>query len=185
MGEGSVRERRPGVWEVRVAVGADPVTGRTLQRSFCFHGDAAAVDAYRCELAAAYAEQGGVRTVAPFITVGDLSERWMAVEHWWMPWTIVGYRSTVKALVASPLADVRVLSLSPQQLRTVLSAWQRQGDSVSTVGARYRVVRSALVWAFEERIIDRNPLEGMRGGPPRPEPRRDIPFEDVRRLLSR
>ena len=40
-GQGTLRERRPGVWEIRVAAGTDPVTGRTIQRSVTFHGDAA------------------------------------------------------------------------------------------------------------------------------------------------
>lgn len=36
-GEGSLREKRPGVFEIRVAVGVDPVSGRTVKRSFWFH----------------------------------------------------------------------------------------------------------------------------------------------------
>jgi hypothetical protein len=39
-GQGSMRELRPGVFEIRIAVGADPVSGRTVQRSFWFHGTA-------------------------------------------------------------------------------------------------------------------------------------------------
>jgi len=38
-GGGSLRRRRPGVWEVRVALGPDPVSGRTLVRSVTVHGD--------------------------------------------------------------------------------------------------------------------------------------------------
>ena len=40
-----MRERRPGVWEIRVAAGTDPVTGRTLQRSVTFYGSAVDADA--------------------------------------------------------------------------------------------------------------------------------------------
>ncbi len=38
-GGGSMRQRRPGVWEVRVAVGRDPVSGRSQYRSLTVHGD--------------------------------------------------------------------------------------------------------------------------------------------------
>ena len=38
-GGGSLRQRRPGVWEVRVAVGQDPDSGRSRYLSFSVHGD--------------------------------------------------------------------------------------------------------------------------------------------------
>src|SRR5664279_252451 len=38
-GTGSLRQRRPGVWEVQVAVGPDPVSGRSRYRSLTVHGD--------------------------------------------------------------------------------------------------------------------------------------------------
>jgi hypothetical protein len=44
-GEGTQRERRPGVWEVRVPTGPDPVTGHSRHVSVTVHGsreDAAA-----------------------------------------------------------------------------------------------------------------------------------------------
>lgn len=49
-GSGSIRERSPGVWEVRVVVGFDPVHGRSVQRSFTIHGDGASAQARRREL---------------------------------------------------------------------------------------------------------------------------------------
>ncbi len=65
-GRGSLRERRPGVWEIRVAAGTDPVTGRTLQRSVVFRGSAEEAEAYRRDLAAQYAERRGVARAAPW-----------------------------------------------------------------------------------------------------------------------
>jgi hypothetical protein len=46
-GAGSLRQRRPGTWEIRVAAGTDPVTGRVIQRSVTFHSTAAEAEAYR------------------------------------------------------------------------------------------------------------------------------------------
>ena len=48
---GSRRERRPGVWEIRVTVGIDPTTGRSLLKSFTHHGDAASAERRQAELA--------------------------------------------------------------------------------------------------------------------------------------
>ncbi|HVM63761.1 MAG TPA: hypothetical protein VMU14_02790 [Acidimicrobiales bacterium] len=79
-GSGSLRERRPGVWEIRVAVGIDPVSGRTVQRSFVFHGDAVEAEA-RQELAQEWAKRRAIRRAAPFLTVGELLERWLGAHH--------------------------------------------------------------------------------------------------------
>src|SRR5664280_1765967 len=46
-GSGSLRQRRPGVWEVRVAVGPDPVSGRSRYRSLAVHGDRESAQAAR------------------------------------------------------------------------------------------------------------------------------------------
>jgi hypothetical protein len=53
-GTGSLRQRSPGVWEVRVVVGSGPARGRSIQRSFTVHGDAALAGRARRELVAEY-----------------------------------------------------------------------------------------------------------------------------------
>jgi hypothetical protein len=49
-GTGSLRERLPGVWEIRVVVGFDPVHARSVQRSFTVHGDDEIAEQRRREL---------------------------------------------------------------------------------------------------------------------------------------
>ena len=99
-----MRERRPGVFEIRVAVGVDPVSGRTVQRSFWFHGALEDAEKRRKELAKQFAEYRAVRRAAPFLTVGELLERWMAAHHDWRPSTWSSARSNVKALTADAIA---------------------------------------------------------------------------------
>ena len=99
-GQGSLRKRRPGVFEIRIAVGVDPVSGRTVQRSFWFHGALEDAEERRSELAKQFAEYRGVRRAASFLTVGELLERWMAAHHDWRPSTWSSARSNVKALTA-------------------------------------------------------------------------------------
>jgi hypothetical protein len=118
-GMGSLRERRPGVWEIRVAVGSDPVTGRVIQRSVTFYGAAAEAEQYRAELAGEYALRRGAARAAPMLTVGELLERWLAADHSWRPSTWAGYQSNASYLTADrDLAGMRVVSLTPRQLRT-------------------------------------------------------------------
>jgi hypothetical protein len=63
-GEGSLREKRPGVFEISVAVGVDPVSGRTVQRSFWFHGALEDAEERRRELAAQFAEYRSIRRLS-------------------------------------------------------------------------------------------------------------------------
>ena len=50
------------------------------------------------------------------------------------------------------------------------------------IAARFRVLRSAVGWAYDERIIDDHPLRNMRG-PARVDPRRPIRDADLSALL--
>jgi integrase len=178
-----MRERRPGVFEIRVAVGVDPVSGRTVQRSFWFHGTAEDAGNRRSELAAQFAEYRSVRRAAPFLTVGELLERWLAAEHDWRPSTWISARSNAKALTADAIANRRVSTLRPDAVRVAMSRWRESGATVSVVSGRFRVLRSAVGWALSESIIDRNPLRDMRG-PPRPGTRIHVSVADVAALIE-
>jgi integrase len=182
-GSGTMRERSPGNWEIRVAVGVDPVSGRTVQRSFSFHGCAEEAQLRRKELAAEWAERRAIRRAAPFLSVGELLERWLCAHHDWRPATWIGARSNVKALSADPLAVRRVSTLKPEHVRAAMAAWSAAGASVAVVSGRFRVLRSAIGWAHVERIVDVNPLSGMRG-PTRPGTRLHLSTEEVLRLLE-
>jgi integrase len=177
-----MRERSPGVWEIRVSVGVDPVSGRTVQRSFAFHGCAEEAELHRKELAAEWAERRAIRRAAPFLTV-ELLERWLSAHHDWRPATWISARSNAKALCADGLALRRVSTLKPEHVRAAMAAWSAAGASVAVVSGRFRVLRSAVGWAHVERIIDVNPLSGMRG-PKRPGTRLHLGAEEVLRLLA-
>jgi integrase len=183
-GAGSLRERAPGVWEIRVAAGVDPATGRTIQRSVTFRGDAAQAQEYRGLLAAEHADRRSPPRPAPLMTVGQLLRTWLAAEHDWRPSTAVGYAATVRALLADPaLAEARVAGLSPQRARATMARWRLCGASNPVIAGRFRVLRSALGWAYTERLIDVHPLRGMRG-PGRAAPRKPLPDAAIASLLA-
>ena len=87
-GAGSLRERRPGVWEVRVALGPDLVSGRTAVRSLTVHGDRQAAEGARARWAAQAALVRSTRRARPGITMGELLEVWVGAEHAWRPSTL-------------------------------------------------------------------------------------------------
>jgi len=135
------------------------------------------------ELAEEWAERRAVRRAAPFLTVGELLERWLAGHHDWRPATWTSARSNVKALWADPLAQRRVRTLRPEVVRAAMAGWTGAGASVAVVSGRFRVLRSALGWAHVERIVDVNPLSGVRG-PTRPGTRLHLAPGEVAGLLG-
>jgi integrase len=178
-----MRERRPGVWEIRVAAGADPVSGRTVQRSVTFRGSAADADAYRRSLAADRLARRSIARPAPRLTVAALLERWLEADHPWRPSTRVGYEFNARHLRADErLGETGVVELTPRAVRAALARWEAHGATLSVVGGRFRVLRSAIGRAYDERIIDVHPLRTMRG-PGRVPPRRPLPDGAVGVLL--
>jgi integrase len=178
-----MRERRPGVWEIRVAAGTDPVTGRTVQRSVTFRGGEADAWAYRRALAEDHRARRSIARAAPRVTVAALLERWLEADHPWRPSTRVGYASNARHLRADEhLAGARVADLTPKTVRAACARWEAHGASLAVVSGRFRVLRSAIGWAFDERIIDVHPLRTMRG-PGRVPPRRPLPDEAIGSLL--
>jgi len=172
------------VWEIRVAAGTDPVTGRTLQRSVTFRGNESDAHAYRQGLAAEYVARRSVTKAAPMLTIIELLGRWLNADQPWKPSTRIGYRSNARFLGADvPLADMRVVSVTPRDVRRAFARWERDGASPAVIGGRFRVLRAAVGWAYDERIIDHHPIRNMRG-PGRPEPRRPLADSDVKALLG-
>ena len=114
--------------------------------------------------------------------MGELLALWIAADHPWKPSTLVGYRSTARALVADELADRRVSSLAPADVRVAMRRWAAEDAGPAVVAGRFRALRAALGWAYDERVIDSHPLRQMRG-PGRSTPRRPLTDDDVHALL--
>jgi len=183
-GSGSLRERSPGVWEIRVVVGFDSVRGRSVQRSFTVRGDQQLDARRRDELVA----DVGVSKLTfsgdgAQLTVGDLLVRCLVAPHLWKRATIVSHESVVRALGNDPLARKRLVLLTPTDMSLAIRRWQGEGLSVPTVSGRWLVLRSAVSWAAAEGLFRSNPLTGMRG-PPRPQPRRHHMLSEVRQILA-
>ena len=168
---------------MRVALGPDPVTGRSGVRSFTVHGDREAAESARARWAAKAELVRAKGRGRPGITVGELLAEWLEADHGWRPSTIVGYRSVVGFLVGDRLAGRRAVDVSPPVLTAVSRVWRDAGWSQATVWARIRVLRSALGWACVQQIIDVFPLSGM-ASTPHVGVRMHVPADGVRALLD-
>ena len=87
-GTGSLRERSPGVWEIRVVIGFDPAHSHSVQRSFTVHGDEAWAQRRRCELVEDYGIGRVGSSDIPGLNVAELLGRFIAGSHLWKPATL-------------------------------------------------------------------------------------------------
>ncbi|QJY45522.1 hypothetical protein [Pseudonocardia broussonetiae] len=182
-GAGSLRQRKPGVWELRVALGPDAVSGRSLVRSITVHGDRDDAQAALARWAAQADVVRAGRRAAPGVAVADLLDRWLAAAHDWRPATVVGYTSIVRALRRDPLGTRRASQVTPSVLRAAVHGWAAAGVGPATAASRVRCLRSALGWAYREGILDAPPLRGMRG-PSTASNRLHAPVDAVCRILQ-
>lgn len=123
-----MRERRPGVWEIRVVVGNVPVTGRSVQRSFTVHGDADHAWERRRELVARFGlDRRLLYCRAASWTLAQLLERFLEGEHGWKPATFTSNRSVAKFLTADPIGAVPLVSLDATAVEQRFGAWRAAG----------------------------------------------------------
>lgn len=180
-GSGTLRERRPGVFELRIPVGIDPVSHRTRQASHSLHGTRAQAEAMLDRLSAQARQDSSVP--GPLLRLDELLAHWIEADHPWKPSTLVGYRSGARFLIADPIARHRAQQVMPADVRTAMQRWRQAGASDAVIAGRFRTLRAALGWAYAERIIDHHPLRAMRG-PARAAPRQPLPDDAVRTLLA-
>lgn len=171
------------MWEVRVAVGADPVSGHSRVRSFTVHGDRQAAEDAKVRWAAMAELLRSHGRAQPAISVAALLQEWLQADHGWRPSTICGYRSTARFLACDRVGSRRATDLTPRVLAAVCDQWRADGWPDPTIWARLRVMRSMMGWAYATRILDLNPLDGLRG-PPQAKVRMHVPVEQVRSLLA-
>ena len=160
-GSGSMAERAPGVWRLRVYLGRDQ-NGRPRQIQSTFRGGDRGAAKAMAKLVTD-AEQGKFdRTRA---TVGELLDKW--IEHITpvrRPSTINGYMSKIEYSIRPALGDVPLAKLGAADLDRCYNAWLGRGLATATVRQHHAILAAALHQAMKWEWIERNPAD--RAFPP-------------------
>lgn len=183
-GAGTRRERRPGVWEVRVVVDVDPITKRSVQRSWTVRGDESTAAAMQADLVAEFGLRRLPRpTDGARLTISELIDRFLAAPRVWSPNTYRSYGSPARFLARDPLGEVRLGRLTPSRVDAAIVRWVRAGAGPAVVLGRYRLLHSSITWGLHEQFLRSNPLAGHRA-PKAPLPRKHLHPQLGRRLIS-
>jgi len=158
------------------------VSGQSSVRSVTVRGDLAQAQRQRV-LLAEQAEAVRAQAGPPLRTLADLLAVWLQCEHDWKPSTWQNYRIAAARLSRDPLAMRPPSRLSPPVMTAAVTTWRAAGVPSSTIALHVRTLRAALGWAYSQRLIACQPMDGMRGLA-QPEPRRDVPIAVVVALLD-
>jgi integrase len=181
--KGSLRERRPGVWELIVQLPRDASTPRGKQLSRTVRGTKR--EAQRA-LAALVTEVSTGKISSSTMTFADLLERWLDhVSEQLSPTTVREYRRLVKKLISPDLGKLTLRRVSTQRLDTYYATLARErGLSPASVRHVHAVMRGALGQAVRWGWIPTNPA--ATASPPRLRRREISPpaIADARALLA-
>ncbi len=176
-GAGSMTEREPGVWRLRVMV-----KGKQVERTFRGTEPAA-----RKELRNLTVEDAPeAPPVGNARTFGDLLTKWSAVQksHGRAPKTLDENRREIETRIRPRLGGIPLAQLGPEDLDDAYDAWSAEGLSKSSVHRHSAVIGAALAQGFKWGWMDTNPA--LRSSPPaQPKARTMIPtVEQVHGLIS-
>ena len=147
----TIRQRSPGVWEVRVYAGRD-AKGRPAQVSRIVHGSRRTAERAAANLTVAEPSPSGARTVA------QLLETWQDLNRdGWTPATAVNQASRAKLIAAGPLGKRRVGSLKLEDIDRWIIGMRADGVGRGGIHNRLQVLRAALSQAIKWGWISQNP----------------------------
>ena len=178
-----MRERSPGVWELVVESGRDPVTGRRRQRSRTFHGTLRQAKLARAELLveASHGQHDGTNA-----TVGDLFEEWILEleRKGRSPNTIHCYRRTYRRNIEPTLGKVRVTKVTTKTLTDLYREHQARGLKPRSVYQIHACLSSMFTQACRWGWRDSSPAQWAEP-PAIPNPAPVVPTPaDVRKLAE-
>jgi integrase len=161
--EGSVRQRGPASWELRVYAGIDPETRKRHYRTATVHGNRA--DAER-GLERLLVEVGAAKSIGSASTVSELLEAWFAIASLsWAPTTIRQTRSVLDRYLHPQLGGQRVGDVTPALVDATYATLRGRGGvhgkplGAGSLARVHVVLRSAFAQAQRWGWVWDNPVE--------------------------
>ena len=152
MMSGGIRQMGPGVWEVRIDAGRDPVSGRRRQKCKWVHGSKR--DAQRVLNSLASEVDSGRFAGTSAVTFNQLTTKWLAqAEENLSPTTLRTYKSLLSKWITPGLGTRKIGSIRSSDLddlyRELTKRLQLSASTVRQVHAIIRrAFRQAILWGW-------------------------------------
>lgn len=169
------------MWELRVYIGRDPVTGKHRQVSTTFYGGARAADDALRDL---IDQQAPSRSDGLGATFGQLLDAWLQecerLDH--SPTTLRTYRAQIDRTIRPSLGALLLHRLTARHLDDLYGAMKVAGLGPKTIRNHHAIISAALHQAVRWGWVRRNVAEQAK--PPRVSSRRpEAPSVDVVRQV--
>lgn len=175
----TLREKRPGVWEVRVFTGADE-RGRPTQVSRTVYGTKR--DARRV---AAELESGPGRASGGGRTVADVLDAWVDQNGpTWAPSSARDQRSRVRSIQADRIASITLARLSVADVERWHARLRARGMQDAGIRNQHGVLRAALAQAMRWGWVHTNVASSARLRSARTAVRDVMSVDDVRAVIA-
>lgn len=151
-----MRERKPGVFELRVFIGKDPQTGKNRQISRTFRGGKTSA---KKELARLETEVGAGQHRTSAGTYGQLLDAWIETRRasGRSETTLRGYEQVADTWIRPSLGNLPLSKITVHRLDQLYAGVSKAGRSPNTVGHVHAVVRASLNQAVKWGWITTNP----------------------------
>jgi len=141
----TIRERKPGVWEVRGYTGNDR-NGKPTQVSRTVHGTKKDAQLAAAELMVKPARSAGGRKLR------QLLEEWIEIKTpGWADLTLRDQISRARLVCADPIANMSVASIGVSDIDRWVARLRRAGVGEGSIRNQHTVLRSALQQAVRPR----------------------------------
>lgn len=180
-GSGSLSERSPGVFRLRVYIGKDPKTGNPRQVDRTFRGSRR--DAQRALAALVHEVQEG-RHRGGNATFGVLLDAWDAtLELTRSANTADTYRNHVRVRIRPALGDVKLRALTAADLDAFYARLADEGLAVGTIQLNHAIISGALAQGVKWGWLRESPARSASPPTERKVERETLPVADVLELV--
>jgi integrase len=180
-GEGSIRQRTDGRWEVRVDLGRG-LHGQRKRKSVFADTEAAAI----AELKKLHGRTvSGHMLTSSTPTVGTFLEEWLTTNRdEWRPSTRRSYRGAVDGYLVPAFGPLRVEQLTPAVIQRWLTAHKAEHGARRRIVIAHAVLRSALADARRLQIVAVNAAELVKVPKPTARPIMPLTVEQAAMFLK-
>lgn len=179
--KGSLHERQPGVWVLRVYTGRRDNRGHPVQRARTFRGGKREAESALAKFVTEV-QRGQIEASGAGATVEQLLDRWLLhIAKNRTPQTVKGYRSKVDKRLKPALGKMRLDKLRASHIDQAMTDWGEE-LSPATVRQLYAILAAALhqahKWGWVDEIVTK------KASPPKVERRPSpVPSPDELRAL--